>query len=749
MRRLLMTWQALLLMLPCAIAQAQTKTISGKVTALSPRNMDEPLIGATVRSLDNAFGTVTDEAGKFNLSLPDSINTLLVSSVGYTTDTVKLRSVQPLNIVLRKTKTLGEVVVSKRRKSTEISMLDPLKTERIGAKELMKAACCNLSESFETTPSVDVAFTDAVSGYKQIQMLGLAGPYTLITRENIPDSRGLASVTGLTFTPGTWIEGMQLSKGTGSVVNGYESVAGQINVELLKPFEEKAPKALFNLYQSTQGRSEGNVVWNKKVNDQVSTNLFLHGKSQWVRIDQHKDGFLDQPLDNQFVGLNRWFYFSPNGLEIQGGIKGTFTNNTGGQVNYKDGIEQIPGNPWGYQMDINRIEGWAKIGKIFTDRPGTSVGLQLSGLSHDQKALYGVRKYNAHQNSFYSNLIFQSIIDNTNHVIKAGASFMADDYKETFNAKPYDRLELVSGVFSEYAYSYLEKLNIVAGIRGDYHNLFGAFVTPRLHVRFAPRELSVFRASVGRAQRTANIFAENIGYMASDRNFVIYNTNTITPYGLQQEIAWNFGLNFTQKFQLNYRDGAFSTDFYHTRFQNQVVVDIEDPYNVKFYNLQGESFSNSFQAQLDYEIIRKLDLRLAYRWYDTRTTYGGVLKYRPLVAVHRAFANVAYETKNNWQFDYTVHWTGPKRIPVTAAGHHGMINGENYSPDFTQMNVQVTKTWKDVFDVYVGVENLTNYRQHHPVLNADNPYSPGFDASLIWGPMMGSNIYAGLRYRLN
>lgn len=236
---------------------------------------------------------------------------------------------------------LKEVEVRFRKKSTEIGMLDPIKTERIGQRELLKAACCNLSESFETTPSVDVAFTDAVTGYKQIQLLGLAGPYTVITRENIPDSRGLAAVTGLSFTPGTWIENMQLSKGTGSVVNGYESVAGQINVEWKKPFEDKDEKWLFNLYQSSQGRSEGNIVYRHKFNDKVSTNLFLHGRSQWQKIDQNNDGFLDQPLDKQFIGANRWFWFGPKGWEIQGGIKGVYITSKGGQWDYKTGLKAV------------------------------------------------------------------------------------------------------------------------------------------------------------------------------------------------------------------------------------------------------------------------------------------------------------------------------------------------------------------------------------------------------------------------
>lgn len=645
------------------------------------------------------------------------------------------------------TKQLKGVTIKQHRSATQISMLDPLKKELISSRELLKAACCNLSESFETTPSVDVAFTDAVSGYKQIQMLGLAGPYTLITRENIPDTRGLAAITGLTFTPGSWIEGMQLSKGTGSVVNGYESVAGQINVEWKKPFEEKDEIWNVNVYQSSQGRSEGNVVYRHKFNEHLSSNLFLHGKTQWLKLDQNNDSFLDQPLDKQFVGANRWFWFGPKGLEIQGGVKGSYITNTGGQKNYARGMEQSSGNPWGFELNTQRAEAWAKIGKMLPAKPATSIGLQLSGIYHNQDALYGARNYNATQRSFYANLIYQSILGNTNHVIKLGASNLIDQYNERLGLQQFTRNEIVPGVFAEYAYSLKEKLNVVAGIRGDYHNLYGAFMTPRLHVRYAPFKRSVFRASVGRAQRTANILAENMGYMASNRAFIIRSTEPGNPYGLSPEVAWNTGINFTQKFRLNYRDGAFSTDYYYTNFKNQVVVDAENPNSVNFYNLTGLSFANSLQVQFDYELIHKLDIRLAYRWYDVKTDYSGVLKERPLVAAHRAFANIGYETKNSWKFDYTVQWIGSKRVP-SVYGHHSMIEPETYSPSFVLMNAQISKIWKEDFEVYLGGENLTNYMMHDPIIGAGNPYATGFDASMIWGPVMGANIYAGLRYKI-
>jgi len=642
---------------------------------------------------------------------------------------------------------LDEFIIRQHQQATTIDMMNPLKSEKISSRELLKAACCNLSESFETTPSVDVSTTDAVSGYKQIQMLGLASAYTSITRENIPDNRGLASYTGLTFTPGTFVESMQLSKGTGSVVNGYEGMAGQINIEWRKPFDDKQEKWHFNLYQNSQGRSEGNLVHRIELNKNLSTNFFLHARSQWLKLDNNHDGFMDQPLDKQIVAANRWFWFGPKGWEIQSGIKGVYVENVGGQMDYKKGTAESFTQPWGFELNMKRIEGWAKIGHIFKNKPATSIGLQLSGIYHTQDAQYGLVNYDATQKSFYANLIYQSIISNSNHVIKLGLSNLIDNYYETLYGDTYKRQEVVPGVFAEYSFKASEKFNVVAGIRGDYHNIFGAFITPRLHIRYAPSPNSVFRASVGRAQRTANVFSENMAYLASGRGFVIYHQQKGKPYGLDPEVAWNYGINFTQKFRLNYRDGSFTIDYYYTDFKNQIVVDLySDPHQIQLYNLDGRSFSHSLQAQLDYELIRNLDIRLAYRWNKVRTTYNGTLLEKPLIAADRAFANIAYETRNHWKFDYTVQWVGSKIVPE----RHSHTNSEPQynSPSYVLMNAQITKVWNEKLEVYLGSENFTNYKQQHPITAADRPYTNDFDASFIWGPIMGRNIYAGLRYKI-
>lgn len=726
----------------------QSRIIRGTVFFKNEKAIREYIAGAIIAAPGSASGTQTDADGHFELTLSEDITMLVATYIGYKPDTTRLHpGNNELNVELLPAHTLKEIVIHDKLKSTEISLIDPMKTEKIGQQELLKAACCNLGESFETTPSVDVAFTDAVSGYKQVRMLGLAGPYTLITRENIPDVRGLAAITGLTFTPGTWIESMQLSKGTGSVVNGYESVAGQINVELRKPFDGE--KWLFNLYQSSQGRTEANVNYRHKFGSKVGTNLLVHANSQWLKTDQNQDHFIDQPLGNQFNILNRWIYNDPKGWMFQAGVKLLYAQGVGGEWNYRVGDVQQPGNPWGYQFTTKRLEDWVKLARVFSSRPATSLGLQISNVNHSQDASYGPRQYTGTENSIYANLIFQTYINSTNHIIKTGVSALIDRYEEQFAQVNYNRTEQVPGAFAEYAYNYSDKFNLIAGLRADYNSLYGAFATPRLHIRYAPFKRTTLRASIGRAERTANIFAENAGFMASGRQFTIVSSEAGKAYGLNPEVAWNTGANLTHKFRIGLREAVIGLDYYYTWFENQVVVDIDRPGFISFYNLNGRSFAHSLSAQFDYEVLHNLNIRLAYRYYNVMTTYSGSLLEKPLVPAHRAFANVDYTTRNKWKFDYTIQGIGTQRTPGITHDHAGLSRGGvNESPAFLQMSAQISKVFSETLEVYTGCENITNYMQHDAIIGLANPYGRSFDASMIWGPMMGRNIYAGVRYKI-
>ncbi len=719
--------------------------MKGVVVEEDKKGRLHPLIGANVYWEGTTKGTSTDTNGVFQIGYKPEYRNLIISYIGYQTDTVLIEHPDMLSIILKSSAMLNEVKVVYRKKTTEVSFMDPIKTEIMGEKELFKAACCNLSESFETNPSIDVSFTDAITGTRQIQMLGLAGSYTQISQENIPAVRGLAAIYGLSYIPGAWMNSIQVTKGTGPVINGFESMAGQINVELKKPDEEE--KLFLNIYMNESGRLEINSISSHQVGSKWSTTLLVHGKNQSLKIDRNGDSFMDNPVGNNIVLMNRWKFDNQKGLRMRFGVKGLYYDTKGGQMDYNHNLILDTTN-YGLAIQTNRYEAFLKVGYVFPKNKYKSIGLQLSGSLHDQYSHFGLRQYVGDQKSFYSNLIYQSIIGNTNNKFKTGLSFVYDDYLEALDSTTYKRIESTPGAFFEYTSKGLENFTMILGLRADYHNYYGAFVTPRVHMRYALTETTVVRASAGRGLKTANIFSENIGILASSRNIIIDSDPNKPGFGLRPEIAWNYGINLTQDFRLDYRDGDIGIDFYRTDFQNQIVLDLDqNTQEARFYNLDGVSYSNSFQATLNYELIRKLDLRIAYRWFEVKTTYNKQLLSKPLVAQNRAFLNLAYETGTTWVFDLTFQWQGEKRIPNTSTNPEG-YRLDSKSPDYFILNAQITKKFKNGIDIYLGMENITDYKQNNPILAADQPFGPYFDSSLIWGPIFGRMTYLGLRYKL-
>lgn len=728
-------------------AREKSISLDGTIFERSVKGNLNPLIGATVRWEGTDNGTISDMDGKFSIHLSPKSKNLIVSYVGYDPDTVFIQKAGSINIIISEaSNVLDAVEITHKRRTTEVSYLETVKVYQISSKELLKAACCNLAESFDTTPAVDASMTDAVTGTRKIEMLGLAGPYVQITRENMPDIRGLSALQGLASTPGPWIEGMQLNMGAGSVVNGFESITGQINVELRKPCHED--KMYFNAYASQAARLEMNTFARTEVNENWSTSSLLHASTRNQRRDHNHDGFLDMPLGKQFGFVNRWKWTNNSGQEGQLGMKLTFIDNISGQNEF-DPLTSSRDRVWGANMTTQRAEIWAKRGFVNLDTPYKTLGFQFSGVYHDQKSQFGLRRYDATQKSLYFNMIYQSIIDNTDHQIRMGTSFQYDNYSETLASALYKRNEWVPGVFGEYTYKGSEKFSVLLGSRADYHNNFGLFFTPRLNIKYTPNQKTVFRMSGGRGQKTASIFAENIGILASNRQIIIEgDSNSNTPYGLKAEVAWNFGISLTREFDLGGKNLALSADYNRVDFANQIVVDFDrTARQVVFYNLRGKSFSNSFQFQADISPMSWMDLRLAYRYNDVRTTYGEDLLRKPLVSPDRVFANIALHPGKGWTLDYTINWLGSVRLPSTADNDEAH-RWPDKSPSYFLSNAQVSKSWKHNFEFYLGGENIANYRLEHPIIGAHAPFGEYFDSSLTWGPVMGINLYAGVRYAI-
>jgi outer membrane receptor for ferrienterochelin and colicins len=737
------------------VAYAQS-VLHGTVLEDDDEGAAVPLVGANVYWLGTSTGTVTGTDGSFHVPLLAPGSRLIVSAVGFAPDTLAPAGAGPLRVVLRaEARQVGDVEVIGERSSTTLEYMNPAGVHTMNEKELFKAACCNLSESFETNPSIDVAFTDAITGTRQIEMLGLAGTYSQITVESMPAIRGLTSNVGLTYIPGTWISSIQVSKGVGSVANGYESITGQINVELRKPAAENESRFFLNMYGNEDLRLETNLHYRERLGNDWSTMTMLHVGSQRRAMDGNDDRFLDLPLSRSINALQRFAYAVPGGFEGQFTVQYAGDTKEGGTLHgvtmSREALAADPGE-YGFRTSSRQWRLTGKTGHVYSADAHRSLGVQYAFADYRQEAYFGARDYNGSERTGYLNVLYETDLGTPDHHLRLGAAFLYDRFAETFAAEDHRRIERVPGVFGEYTFTSGEAFTAVAGLRADKHNLFGAFVTPRLHLRYAPSEDWVLRAVAGRGERSANVFAENMAYLASARAFSV--PAAAGEYPFDPEVAWNAGFNVTRYFTWHGREGTIVADFYRTDFERQVVVDVDQsPQAVVFRNLDGRSFSNSIQLELNLQPIENLDTRLAYRFLDVQQTTGGALRQRPLVARHRAFLNLGYTARREGPddpemlYDLTLQWFGPKRMPSTAANPE-QIRVRDTSPAFMLVNAQITRSFTTLLDLYLGVENLLGFRQDDPILDPGHPGGRYFDGSLVWGPVSGRMAYLGLRLRM-
>ena len=690
----------------------------------------DTILGTNIYWLNTNVSTVTDPNGEFVIYESDSTKYLVFNNIAYNPDTVIVTNpTSTLEIRLSEKIALAELVVVGKSPGTIKSRTAIMQTEKITAVELCKAACCNLSESFETNPSVDVSYNDAATGAKQIRMLGLSGSYVQMLTENIPNLRGISSVYGLGYIPGPWMESIQVSKGTSSVVNGYEALTGQINVEYKKP--QSKEKVAVNVFGSDAGRMEANVNASAVLSKSLSTGVLLHASDELMDLDKNGDNFMDMPMIKQYNFINRWYY-KKNDFVSQAFVRALSEQRKGGQV---------MGN-YHIDVDTKRYEFFVKNGYIFNNAKGTSVGLILSGSIHDQKAMYGTKGYDASQNNFYSNLIFQTNFSDR-HKISTGLSFNYDRYHEVLKLNAvthYPRTEYVPGAFAEYTFNLNDKFVALAGLRADVNSKYGAFVTPRLHLKYNINEHMDFRASVGKGYRSPNVLAENSFMLASNRVMNIASD-------LKMEEAWNYGLSSQGMFNLFNKELNVVAEWYYTNFNNQIVVDMDtDPHMVNFTNLGGRSYSHSAQIEANMEVFKGLSLTLAHRITNAKTSIGGILREKVLTPRSKSLMTASYQTPlKKWQFDFTTQFNGGGRMPDPNSV---IPLWEKEYTAYTIFNAQVTKYFR-TWSVYLGSENLTNFVQENPIIDVANPMSNNFDASMVWGPTHGRKIYIGFRWSLD
>ena len=717
--------------------------IEGTVYEETENGERTPLPGVNVYWKIVNEGTVTDANGHYKIPLHDRIGCLVFSCISYENDTVH-HMVEPAHYdhVFHTVHMLNEVEIHAREKASFINPIKAIAVQEITSEGLRRAACCSLAESFETNASVDVAYSDAVTGAKQIELLGLSGLYTQMMAENMPNFRGLASAFGLNYVPGTWMNAIQISKGTSSVRNGYESISGQINVDYKKPEPEESERLFLNLYGSTMTMTEFNFNTRWKAGKNGNMMVLGHANKNFMQMDGNDDGFIDDPMVTNGNIFFRYNYNNNRTFEGMWGVKALYENRYGGLMGGNPNVEPLENK---FRINTARYEAFSKTGFLF-NRDDTSLGIQQQFIYHDLGSTYfGRTDYNATQLSYYANALFDSYIVNDHHKYSVGASYSYDKYDELLNADTMQRIEHVPGVFGEYVFNDEHHWTVIAGFRADYNSYYHKMLyTPRLHVRFKTHDELTIRVSAGRGYRSPNVLAENSTMLASAREIVFVGEKP------QMEEAWNYGINVTKGIDIGWREIVINADFYRTDFVNQIVLDRDaDAHEIRIYNLDGKSYSNSAQIEVSCEIIKDFDLTLAFRYNDVKMTINDTLRVKPFVNRYKGLVTMSY-APGTWQFDLTTQFNGDSRVPDLSGNATAVANGQNIerSPFYVIMNAQITKKLGKCWELYIGGENLTNYKQKYPIISAENPTSEDFDASMVWGPLSGIRAYLGVRFQL-
>lgn len=707
----------------------------------------EPLAGAVVQWLHTGISAVADTSGLFVIRRSPTENRLVARYVGMVSDTVTVPAgTDSIGFRLREAGDLAEVKVVGRRATTWKDGQSLLNREVITQAELRRDACCSLGESFQSNPSVDVSYSDAATGAKQIRLLGLSGSYVQMLTENIPNFRGVASPYGLGYVPGPWMQSIQVSKGISSVKNGYEAMTGQINVEYKKPQQRDADLVALNLYGDSDARIEGNADATFRLNGHWGTTLLAHYEKSLKQHDDNGDGFADMPKTEQLNVMNRWTgTYGP--YMFQGGVKILTEGRESGQVNHHGGMAAAP--RYAIDIDTKRYEVFAKNAYTLNDARATSIALILAGSWHDQNALYGLRSFDVKQGNAYASLLFETGADSP-HALSAGLSFNYDNFDRSYRMRhsadiPLTRdseHESVGGAYLQYTYNWGDKFVAMAGLRADRSSQAGWFVTPRAHLKFMPTDLMTFRLSAGKGYRTARPLDENNYLFAGSRRV------EIAP-DLKQEEAWNYGASALFKIPVSGRLATFSLEYYYTHFIRQVVTDMDsDPHAVLFYNLSGRSYSHVVQAEASYPFFDGFSLTAAYRYTDVRTDYGGRLLEKPLTGKMKGLLTASYKTPLElWQFDATLQLNGGGRLPEPYVLDDGSLSWKRRYSAFPQLSAQITRNFRH-FSLYAGGENLTDYKQKHPIVDAANPWGGNFDPTMVYAPVHGIKVYMGLRFNL-
>lgn len=702
-----------------------------------------PVQGATLAWAGHSFHAISDSEGLFLINRLADDSLLIIQYVGFKTLEFRVPPNQvEVRITMSENIELQQVEVKSKASATFTPLASNMNKEVVSMRELRKAPCCNLSESFETSAVVDANYTNAALGTREIEMLGMRGIYSQIMLDSRPTMYNLAAPFAFDFIPGPWLKGVQVSKGAGTVVNGSDGLAGQINVDLIDP--QDGPRLFVNGYANHRNRYEMNIITNKKFNENWSSGTLIHGNQDQHHQDKNADDFIDAPRKRQLNVMQRFHYY---GLKWEGqvNVHGILDQRQGGQTQHPS--PDHVGDLLIYDHNQKRLEIFGNVGFVGFKDPGRSIGFQWHVQHHDYDAMYA-RIANGKDQSYYANLIYQEKFGSKKHTLMSGLSMRRSITEEGFSDLIFNRKEFIPGMFGEYSYNADvadSKFGYTVGLRTDRYGDYGFRATPRFSARFQVEDYGTIRASAGRAYRMPNVISDNIHFIGLGRYF------QIESIGL--DVANNFGLGYIQKIFLGGpTELNISVDFYHTYFKKQNIQDIEsETRNIINRYVDEGSRINYFLVQNQIQLNSNLGFKIAYKYTDAqyRLTNNNPLISRMYLPKHRALFTVDVNSDESiWLANFTLQWVGSQRLlDISYYPTPGSAGRTNKSPSYFLINFHLSRNLGK-FEFYSGLENATNYVQEYQIVSPTATGSRYFDATRLYAPNMGIRWYGGFKYLL-
>ncbi|WP_372636239.1 TonB-dependent receptor plug domain-containing protein [Fodinibius sp.] len=721
--------------------QAQTGTIQGTVSSEG-----EAVAGANVALLETRKGTSTDADGRFLLSTIDpGAYQLVVSAVGFARHqekiTVEKDIPQTLTIRLKpKVEELEQVVVTGTMRETYVKE-SPVKVSVINARRLQQGkTSSNIMDLIGSVNGLSTQLNCGVCGTNAIRINGVEGPNTAVLIDGMPLMGALASVYGLNGISPSIIDRVEVIKGPQSTLYGTQALGGVVNIITKNP--ANTPSFTADMYGKSTREGNLNLAGSPQSGRFKG---FVSGDILRMQhyFDENNDGFNDVPKRSRVALFGKGIVTGKRGDQLWSIATKLYDEKRTGGVRAYTGDLRGSGEVYGESIYTRRAELLTEL------RPrGLNQQLRISGALtyHDQDSYYGTEHYDARQGIIYGQATWDQQLTGAWQLL-AGATVRYQTYHDNTPATSGnpDR-RFIPGIFAQSELS-LGDVTLLGGLRFDHHAEHGLITAPRLSAKYRPSERTTVRISGGTGFRVVNVFTEDHAALTGSREVVF--TEDLEP-----ERSRSITASVEHIIYFGSNPMTVGMDGFYTRFSNKIIPDYDrDPNLIVYENLDGHSVTRGASISIEQNFTSiPLTYNAGFTLMDVFTNENNERRALTYAPGYTGTLGLTYRFRWGLSLDYTANLVGPKRMPDNYVEDFGR---DRWSPAHATHDLKLTKEFTDVnssrgvgFEAYFSAENLFDYTQGSPLVDAASPFSPDFDTIYTWGPVVGRTLGLGVRLNL-